>query len=56
MAASIKSAIKWIAENDETAEMDEDVIASLISVMLVADLFGKTPDYIASKVIRERNK
>lgn len=52
--ASIKEAIQWIAENDEAGELDEEVVRNMISVLLVADLFRKTPEEIARRVVRKR--
>ena len=54
--ASLKHGIDWIAENDETAENDIEVVESLISVLLLADLFGKKPRQIASRVLQRRLK
>lgn len=56
MRASYERAIEWIAENDETGETDPTVIADLISVVLVADLWGKEPLQVARAVINRRNK
>ncbi|MEM1375851.1 MAG: hypothetical protein AAGG69_00535 [Pseudomonadota bacterium] len=52
--ASLKKAIEWIAENDETMQEDPEAMADLISVSLVADLFGKPNREIANKVISKR--
>ena len=52
--ASLKKAIAWIADNDETGELDIEVMETLISVLLVADLFGKTPTEIATRVVKVR--
>ncbi len=53
----IKFAIEWIAMNDEPAETsDAEAIAGLVTVALVADLFGKSPEEIARRVLRYRNK
>ncbi len=52
--ASIKEAIRWIADNDESGELDIEVMETLISVLLVADLFGKTPTEIATRVVKVR--
>ena len=50
MRPTLANAVQWIAMNDETAEMNVDVIATFISTTLVADLFGKDPNAIAKKV------
>ena len=52
--ASLKKAIRWIADNDESGELDIEVMETLISVLLVADLFGKTPTEIATRVVKVR--
>lgn len=52
--ASIKTAIDWIAENDETGIERAHEMQDLISVALVADLFGKDPMEIAVRVINRR--
>ncbi|MBY0561501.1 hypothetical protein [Hyphomicrobium sp.] len=52
--ASYSQAISWIAENDEDAETDPEVIASLISVMMVADLWDKEPETVARDVLKKR--
>lgn len=54
MTATLTKAIQWIADNDETGETDSKVMAELISVMLVADLFDKSPAYIARRVLLVR--
>lgn len=51
-----KYAVKWIADNDETACTDHEEIKTLISVVLTADLFGVTPDKVADDVLRARCK
>jgi hypothetical protein len=52
--ASIKQAVEWIAVNDETGENDPETVATLISVCLTADLFDKTCEDIAARVLRHR--
>ena len=53
-----KFAVEWISFNDEpmvthlTEKKDE--ISSLISVVLVADLFEKTPEKVAKDVLKYR--
>lgn len=54
MRAGYRRAIEWIAFNDETACMDADVMSGLISVVLVADLFGKDAMKVATDVIGVR--
>ena len=52
--ASLQSAIEWIALNDESGEMDIEIISQMISVLLVADLFGKEPKAVATRIYAER--
>jgi hypothetical protein len=56
MRASYRAGIRWIAENDETMERDRNVIRDLISVQLLADLFGKEDDDIAVDVLKYRSR
>jgi hypothetical protein len=53
---TIAAAVAWIALNDECAEMDADVVAGFISVVLAADLFGVSAETIAKKVVRYREE
>ena len=48
-------AIEWIALNDEPTIMDCSQMEDLISVLLVADLFGRTPKSVANHVISFRS-
>ena len=48
--------VEWIALNDECSERDIEMIESLISVALLADLFGKTTEEVARDVLRYREK
>ncbi len=52
----IKFAIEWIAINDETAELDVDVMEAVATVMLVADIYNKEPMEIAKRVVEFRKK
>lgn len=47
-------AIAWIAENDEPLTTDPEEISSFISVLLIADLFGKEPAKVARDVANYR--
>lgn len=54
---SYARAVDWIARNDEDVLMDESDIeemSGLISVVLVADLWGKDPGVVARDVIKMR--
>jgi len=48
-------AIRWIAVNDEPTVGDPFDMADLISVLLVADISGRTPLRVARDVIANRN-
>ena len=56
---SLSHAIRWIADNDEP-ELDEDDdladMEGLISVMLVADIWGLSPEDVAKRVIAQRQR
>lgn len=52
--ASYREGVEWIAVNDEPAETDINVIAELISTVLLADLFGKDPMDVARAVLKVR--
>lgn len=60
--ARIREAIEWIADNDNNGEdtpenPDAEVnVAGYISTALVADLFGKSTEYIAEKVMAIRRR
>lgn len=54
--ASYRHGVMWIAENDEPAEMNTQAIAGLISVMLLADIFGVEPTRVAEDVARYRSR
>lgn len=53
---SYKRAVQWIANNDETAETSPQELASLVSVLLVADMWNKEPEDVAADVLRARAK
>lgn len=53
---SLKAAIDWIARHDEPTEMDPSEMEGLISVVMVADLFGVEAMSVAERVIKQRNK
>lgn len=59
MRASYRKAVAWIAYNDSAAEegnLDPEVVSELVSVALVADLFGKEDRKVAEAVVRYRKK
>jgi hypothetical protein len=47
-------AVQWIALNDEPEERDPEVIATLISTQLVADVFEREPEKVAVDVLKAR--
>ena len=51
---TLTRAVEWIAFNDEPTCMDEEVVSGFISVLLVADLFGKESHEIAKRVVDTR--
>lgn len=53
MRASYKNAIRWIADNDDS-DIGNEESGWIISVHLVADLFGKEPRRVALDVLRVR--
>lgn len=50
------AAINWIAHNDEPGESDPEVVATQLTVVLIADLWGKTPEEVAQLVLKRRQK
>lgn len=55
--ASIKEAVFWIAHNDDPASgPDLEELQGQLTVLLVADLFGLTPEEVATRVARERKR
>lgn len=49
--------VTWIAENDENGSpdrLDIETVKSYISVLLLADLFEKSPERVAKDVVRQR--
>lgn len=54
--ASYRDAIDFIAQNDEPAEQDEEMVSCLTTVVLVASIFGTDTDRVARDVVRLRKK
>ena len=46
--------VAWIARNDEPLEMRVSVVASFISVQLLADILGVSTRRVAAAVVRYR--
>lgn len=49
--ASYKEAVRWIADNDNDSEKDVENVDGTISVLLIADLFGKESRKVAEDVV-----
>lgn len=54
--ASYRQAVRWIAFNDEEDCMDVETMSGMISVQLIADIFGHNDEKVAADVIRLRKK
>lgn len=54
MASRYRFGVAWIAGNDEPLEENQGVIAELISVQLLADMYGKDPARVAKDVLAAR--
>lgn len=57
--ASYRTAIQWIAANDGDGDpdrLDAASIASVTTVLLVADLFGKDEATVAKAVVAARKR
>lgn len=54
--ARYRDGVYWIAHNDDVVVSDPDEIASQISTLLLADLFGAEPEDVAEDVLRERRR
>lgn len=55
-APSYRFGVEWIATNDDPTERDPDNIKSYISTLLLADLYGRTPESVARDIARFRWK
>lgn len=51
-----REAVEWIALNDETGETDVEAMSGLISIAMVADLWGKDSMTVAKAVIAKRKR
>lgn len=57
--ASYREAVRWVAHNDSNGDADAlelEAVSGLVTVGLVADLFGKTMEQVGAAVIRERKR
>jgi hypothetical protein len=52
-------AVAWIAGNDGNGDeerLEEEHVAGMVTVLLVADLYRKTPEQVAKAIVRLRRK
>mgnify|MGYP007049926759 CR=1 FL=1 len=57
MKPSLRSAIEWIAQNDNSGNGDsEEEIAGYVSTALIADLFNKDQNILAKKIANKRQE
>lgn len=54
--ASYRTAVLWVARNDEPGETDAQLFVPLLSVQLIADLFEVQPSRVARDVVRVRER
>jgi hypothetical protein len=57
--ASYRAAVDWIARNDSNGDPDADdpeVVAYLVTSLLVADIFGVAPERVGADVVRKRGR
>ena len=55
--ASYKDAIDWIAHNDGAGDdeaLDVDSVSYLVTSVLIADIFGVTPERVGKNVVERR--
>lgn len=54
MRASYRKGVQWIAENDDPCCVQQEDVAEMISTLLLADLFGKSPHAVAHDIVQYR--
>lgn len=54
MRPSYKKAVMLIAYNDEPSSMLEEEMEGIVSVVIIASLFDKTPEKVAADVVSYR--
>jgi hypothetical protein len=55
--ASYREAVEWIALNDSAGDDDPpEILSGLVTVCLIADLFGESTERVARDVIRVRRR
>jgi hypothetical protein len=52
--ATLREAVEWIANNDDV-DIGDGEHGYIISICLIADLFGRWPSEIAGAVVAERD-
>lgn len=48
--------VEWIALNDEPTILDIEEAAQMLTITMTADLFDKSPEQVATDVVRFRDK
>jgi hypothetical protein len=57
--ASYRDAINWVARNDSAGDLDAldpEIAGSLVSAILVADIFEVTSTRVGADIVRVRRK
>jgi len=54
--ASYREAVRWIADNDEPSDLEEQAIAHYVTTLLIADIFAVEPEKVAKDVAKQRRK
>ncbi len=52
--ASYREGVWWVAFNDDPGQLDAEEVRGFVSVLLLADLFGKDEAHVARDVVRLR--
>lgn len=53
---SYRDAIAWVAQNDDPAVTDPELVHAAVTVGFVADLFGVDQEKVAADVVKFREK
>lgn len=53
---ALRTALEWIANNDDPTVVDADEVRHNLTVVLVADLWGKEAATLARSIVRLRRK
>ena len=54
--AAYKDGVQWIADNDDANLGEPDDGGYIVTIMLVANIFGKDPDKVYKDVVARRKK